>query len=340
MTGTKDATNSTGANSNVSNNQGAAPSIKIVGNADGTQSEQKMTKKQLQQKKLEEASQSFNKVVEEFYSSYAKYNSDLVHLGINRIKESIKVINGLLDTKDSTKVMIPEVSKVMHKYVKSLDGDATEFFGMIANGVASALLYRDGIQQARSLEKSGLYSNINPVKVAVTVDTKRKHDVKKFAFRKQDMMMSINDSSVDNMLKSKTAEEKAKAAREKISARIGEEKKLVRASENARKELTASTESMVIRNARNFVLERTNRDSVAKEVVDRLYRSNRSFKSEVVNKSDISELIKKADEYSAAYKKSAEEHKFLTYDRRKMMRVSRDMERLSGFLRRMENVIG
>ena len=343
MEGTKDAKNNNAeANQNASKEQPAAtaPSIQLVKN--GTQEAQKLTKKQLEQKKLDEASESFKKVVGEFYSSYAKYNFDFLHLGVNRIKESMKAISGLLDTNDSTKAVVLESSKVIRKYVKSLDNSTSEFFSIIASGVADALFYRAEIQQARSLEKSGLYYSNKPISMSIKVDTERKRSVWKQSFRKEDNMgvSHLNGSTVNSTLKSKTAAEKVKEAKEQISARISENKKLIKDSETARKELAASTEFMVLKNARNFVLDKSNHDSVAKEVIDFAYKSNKGFKSEVVNGSDLSKLIKKTEEYSAAYKKSADEYRAMTYNRRKLMRISKDIDRLSTFLRRMENVIG
>ena len=340
MEGTKNAANNNAeTNANSSNAQGnSTPSVQIVQNGDAVQ---KLNRKQLEQKKLDEATQSFKKVVGEFYSSYAKYNTDFLHLGINRIKESIKVIGGLLDVKDSTKAVVPDSSKAIRKYVKSLDNSASEFFGIIASGVADSLFYRAEIQQARSLEKSGLYYNDKPVKMSITVDAARKQNIRRASFRKQDNVgINLNESTVTSTLKSKTAAEKAKEAKEKIAARISDSKKLIKDSEAGRRELAASTETMVLKNARNFILDKSNYDSVAKDVIDAMYKSNKGFKSEVVNGLDLSGLIKKTEEYSAAYRKSAEEYRFLAYNRRTLMRVSKDMDRLAGFLRRMEDVIG
>ena len=340
MEGTKDAKNNNAeANQNASNAQGSSsPSVQIVQSGSVAQ---KMTKKQLEQKKLDEAAQSLNKVVGEFYSSYAKYNTDFLHLEVNKFKESIKVIGSMLDTNEPTKAVVPEASRAIRKYVKALDNSASEFFGVIAGDMAKALFYRAEIQQARGLEKSGMYYNDKPVKMSITADTERKRGVNKASFRKKDNVgIDVSESTVNSTLKSKTATEKAKEAREMISSRINENKKLVRDSEKARKELSASTESVVLRNASNFVLDKSNHDSVAKEVINAMYRSNRSFKSEVVSEADLSKLIKKTEDYSAAYKKSAVEYSFLTYNRRKLMRISKDMDYLSTFLRRMENVIG
>ena len=333
--GTQGAQNNvqqTGQNSGVAT---GAPMVQIM----APTAQKKLSRKEQEAQKIGEASKATKTALDGFYSQYAKYNSDLINLKMNRIKESIKAVGSLLDTTDETEVIVPKASKLIGRYVESVDYNLSAFLGSAAKSIAENIQHKLELQTERAMQVSGMYSNDNLGSLLIKVESERKKAVRASSYRAKGLTGVPNGTSVKEFNNSKTASEQAEEAESKVSDRRSKAKVKRKESSKARSELYATVESVTLKNAQSFVLNRQNLDEVGREVVGRFYKSNSGAKSEVMNKADLAKLVRKAFEYEEAYMKSGKEYGILSHKRHELLGMSKDMHRFSTLLRRVESMI-